>query len=233
VELLRALPRKRSLRLLGRKNGKLRLNIRIGKTISKRIRANHPINGQRTRRSTKVSANVRFVSVTRSSPPPTIKEAAMIIRARKAKPTKKPRSARRKKKNRKNGIKGPDPLSGDDPAAEKLDESERTSLKKKLRLRRKYKGKALTDFPNWREIQEKFLYDRLLIYREDGYLRKRFMKCISDTANTYMRIRRALGFREYDWEDNPHLFLHMGLSKTVWRKAVKRLVDCKVTRLKC
>lgn len=58
------------------------------------------------------------------------------------------------------------------------------------------------------------------------------MKCISDTANTYMRIRKALGFREYEWEDNPHLFLHMGLSKTVWRKAVKRLVDCKVSRLK-
>jgi hypothetical protein len=98
-------------------------------------------------------------------------------------------------------------------------------------LRNRYKGKALTDFTSWRDIQEKFLYDHLLIYREDRDLRRRFMKCISDTANTYMRIRRAIGLREYDWEDNPYLFLHMGLSKTVWRKAVERLVDCKVTRL--
>jgi len=149
----------------------------------------------------------------------------MIIRTSRARPSRQ-RSAKRKKNRFKNGGRGPLPQSGKALPTVKLKENERTSLKKKIRLKLKYKDKVLTDFSSWCDIQEKFLYDHSLIYREDRHLRGRLMKCISDTANTYMRIRRTLGLREYDWIDNPFLFLHMGLSKTVWRKAVKRLVDC-------
>lgn len=83
----------------------------------------------------------------------------------------------------------------------------------------------MSDFDNWFDIQEKFLYDRRLIYREDRKIRNDLMKCIADTANTYMRIRKALGLFQYDWTDNPHLFLHMGLCKRLWRKTLKGLIE--------
>jgi hypothetical protein len=149
----------------------------------------------------------------------------MIIRTRKTK-SSRPRSARRKSnRNKKDGTRETRSQSERGPPSAKLEDCERTSLKKKLRLKTKYKDKVLESFSSWSDIQEKFLYDHSLIYREDRHLRRRFMKCISDTANAYMSIRRALGFREYCWTENPLLFLHMGLSKTLWRKAVKRLVD--------
>lgn len=149
----------------------------------------------------------------------------MIIRTRRTKSSRS-RSARRKSNRNKNGTRENRSQSERNPPPAKLNDSERTSLKKKLRLKTKYKDKVLKSFSSWSDIQEKFLYDHSLIYREDRHLRRRFMKCISDTANTYMSIRRTLGFREYCWTENPYLFLHMGLSKTLWRKAVKRLVDC-------
>lgn len=122
-----------------------------------------------------------------------------------------------------------DPLSGPSdlgPKAcpAKLGDTERSTLKAKIKLRRKYRNKKLADFRTWPEIQEKFLYDHQLIYREDRRIRNDLMKCISDTANTYMRIRKALGLKEYDWTDNPHFFLHMGLCKRLWRKGLERLV---------
>jgi len=98
-------------------------------------------------------------------------------------------------------------------------------LKERIKLARKYSGCNIRDFHEFYDIQRKFLYDHNLSYREDRYLRNKVMKAISDTANTYMRIRKALGLYDYNWVENPHLFLHMGLSKSVWRKAVKRLVE--------
>lgn len=177
--------------------------------------------------------------MTHLSPPPTIKEAARLrtrLKGKKKSPLRKVRplktdTAKRENLNRRSGEQGTYPHSGEVPSPTKLGESERTSLKRKLYYKKKYKDKVLTDFDSWSDIQKKFLYDHSIIYREDRDLRQRFMKLISDTANTYMHIRKTFGFREYDWQDNPHLFLHMGLSKTVWRSAVKRLVDCKVSRL--
>jgi len=46
---------------------------------------------------------------------------------------------------------------------------------------------------------------------------------ISDIANAYMRIRKAIGLRDYDWTENPRFFIRMALSRTVWRKAMKWL----------
>jgi hypothetical protein len=98
-------------------------------------------------------------------------------------------------------------------------------LKERIKLARKYSGCNIRDFHEFYDIQRKFLFDHNLSYREDRDLRNKVMKSISDTANTYMRIRKALGLRDYNWVENPHLFLHMGLSSSMWRKAVKRLVE--------
>jgi len=99
-----------------------------------------------------------------------------------------------------------------------------SSLKARIRLARKYSGCNIKDFHGFYDVQKKFLFDHNLSYREDSHLRNKVMKGISDTANTYMRIRKALGLRDYDWTDNPHFFLHVGLSRHMWRKAIKWLV---------
>lgn len=163
--------------------------------------------------------------MTRLSPPRSIEMAARVKKSRTRK-TGRPSPGNRERSRLSAQRAQPEnvPLrnsGGRNP----LTDEQRSSLKARLKFKRKYARAKLSDFSKWQNIQEKFLYDHNLIYREDRDLRNRFMSHISDTANCYMRIRRALGLREYNWVDNPHLFLNMGLSKELFRKAVKRLVN--------
>jgi hypothetical protein len=57
------------------------------------------------------------------------------------------------------------------------------------------------------------------------------MKNVADTANSYMRIRKTLGFEEYNWTDNGPFFLDMALSQRLYRKSVKQMVDKRLKML--
>lgn len=101
----------------------------------------------------------------------------------------------------------------------------KTTLRQKMKLKQKYKGQSPKDFTRWRYQKRCFWYNHEIAYKEDRLRRNALMKEIADTANSYMRIRKALGYSEYDWTDNGPFFLSLGLSKSLWRKTVKRLVN--------
>lgn len=107
----------------------------------------------------------------------------------------------------------------------------RTTLRQKMKLKQKYKGHSPKDFSEWRYQQRCFWYNHDVAYKEDRLRRKALMKEVADTANSFMRIRKALGYSEYDWTDNGPFFLSLGLSKSLWRKTVKRLVNRRLSSL--
>lgn len=119
----------------------------------------------------------------------------------------------------------------EDPLNPGIPDEEKKLKREKLvqRLRRKYKGRSPKDFSSWYDQERCFWYIHNVAYPEDKPLRTRLMKAVADTANTFIRIQKALGLGEYDFTDNGPLFLDMSLSKALFRKAVKRLVR---TRLK-
>jgi len=201
--------------------------IKHGKTTLPPVKANHPKNGQRPPESMILSGRQLFASVTRLKPPLTINVATRITRTRKGTAFRAHSAKQRKKKTSRAKPEKRLKLDEVKPHKSLGQKSPELAarLKERIKLARKYSQCNIRDFHDFYDIQRKFLFDHNLCYREDSHLRNKVMKAISDTANTYMRIRKALGLRDYDWTENPHFFLHMGLSKSVWRKAIKWLIE--------
>lgn len=122
---------------------------------------------------------------------------------------------------------------GDRPSGNSLLKQEeiRTTLRQKMKLKEKYEGLSPEDFSRWRYQKQSFWYNHELAYRQDRKRRNALMKNVADTANSYMRIRKAIGLKEYDWIDNGPFFFHMSLSSGLWRKSVKQMVDKRLKTL--